>query len=65
MAVSVGYLTDFLKKLPELREKLQKMKVITNDLRVYASQLSDGKYELYFIRLSKLPLKYCYCINCI
>lgn len=44
MAVSVGYLTDFLKKLPELREKLQKMKVITNDLRVYASQLSDGEY---------------------
>ena len=44
MAVSVGYLTDFLKKLPDLRQKLQKMKLITNDLRVYASQLSDGMY---------------------
>ncbi|XP_037826226.1 prominin-like protein isoform X4 [Lucilia sericata] len=42
MAVSVGYLTDFLKKLPDLQRKLQKMKLITNDLRVYASQLSDG-----------------------
>lgn len=52
MAVSVGYLTDFLKKLPDLRQKLQKMKLITNDLRVYASQLSDGMYLLiynYFI----------------
>ncbi|XP_050335331.1 prominin-like protein isoform X2 [Bactrocera neohumeralis] len=42
MAVSLIYLTDFLEKLPELRLKLQKMKSITNDLRVYASQLSDG-----------------------
>ncbi|XP_011185477.2 prominin-like protein isoform X2 [Zeugodacus cucurbitae] len=42
MAVSLIYLTDFLEKLPELRLKLQKMKSITNELRVYASQLSDG-----------------------
>ncbi|XP_069967418.1 prominin-like protein isoform X3 [Bactrocera oleae] len=42
MAVSLIYLTDFLEKLPELRLKLQKMKSITNDLRVYASQLSNG-----------------------
>ncbi|XP_037940754.1 prominin-like protein isoform X3 [Teleopsis dalmanni] len=42
MAVSLQYLTDFLAKLPELRDKLQHMKTITNELRVYASQLSDG-----------------------
>ncbi|XP_067648339.1 prominin-like protein isoform X2 [Eurosta solidaginis] len=42
MAVSLIYLTDFLEKLPQLRLKLQKMKSITNELRVYASQLSDG-----------------------
>ncbi|XP_054732946.1 prominin-like protein isoform X1 [Anastrepha obliqua] len=42
MAVSLIYLTDFLEKLPQLRLKLQKMKTITNELRVYASQLSDG-----------------------
>ncbi|XP_059216960.1 prominin-like protein isoform X4 [Stomoxys calcitrans] len=41
-AVSVSRLMEFLKKLPSLKEKLQQMKSITNDLRVYASQLSDG-----------------------
>lgn len=49
MAVSLIYLTDFLEKLPQLKIKLQKMKSITNDLRVYASQLSDGKVRFYFI----------------
>lgn len=43
MAISVGYLVDFLTKLPELKEKLLKMRTITKELRVYASQLSDGK----------------------
>lgn len=42
MAVSLTYLTDFLAKLPDMREKLKQMKLITNELRVYASQLSDG-----------------------
>ncbi|XP_073839363.1 prominin-like isoform X2 [Musca autumnalis] len=41
-AISVSRLTAFLEKLPSLKNKLQQMKTITNDLRVYASQLSDG-----------------------
>ncbi|XP_058975503.1 prominin-like protein isoform X3 [Musca domestica] len=41
-AISVSRLTEFLEKLPSLKNKLQQMKTITNDLRVYASQLSDG-----------------------
>lgn len=49
MAVSVGYLSDFLLKLPDLKAKLLKMKTITNDLRVHASQLSDGKRFSFFV----------------
>lgn len=41
-AYSINRLMEFLMKLPELKRKLQQMKTITNDLRVYASQLSDG-----------------------
>ncbi|CAD7004191.1 prominin-like protein isoform X2 [Ceratitis capitata] len=62
MAVSLIYLTDFLEKLPQLKIKLQKMKSITNDLRVYASQLSDGlrgvKREL-LVMLTKCNNKAC------
>ncbi|XP_036337632.1 prominin-like protein isoform X2 [Rhagoletis pomonella] len=62
MAVSLIYLTDFLEKLPQLRLKLQKMKNITNELRVNASQLSDGlrgvKRDL-LIMLTKCNNKAC------
>lgn len=41
-AVSLNHLMDFLDNLPEINVKLHRMKNITNELRVYASQLSDG-----------------------
>ncbi|KAL9902269.1 prominin-like protein [Glossina fuscipes] len=62
MAISVGYLTDFLRKLPNLKDKLLKMRAITKDLRVYASQLSDGlrgvKRDL-LVMLTKCSVKSC------
>ncbi|XP_075164037.1 prominin-like isoform X3 [Haematobia irritans] len=61
-AVSVSRLMEFLKKLPSLKEKLQQMKTITNDLRVYASQLSDGlrgvKRDL-LVMLNKCSVQSC------
>ncbi|XP_055844370.1 prominin-like protein isoform X1 [Episyrphus balteatus] len=41
-AVSLNHLMDFLDNLPDINVKLHRMKNITNELRVYASQLSDG-----------------------
>ena len=36
-------LDTFVNNLPEVQKKLVQMKEITNELRVKASQLSDGK----------------------
>ncbi|XP_055915367.1 prominin-like protein isoform X2 [Eupeodes corollae] len=41
-AVSLNHLVNFLADLPKINVKLHRMKNITNELRVYASQLSDG-----------------------
>ncbi|XP_055382529.1 prominin-like protein isoform X2 [Condylostylus longicornis] len=41
-AVSLTHLTAFVKTFPEIQSNLERMKTITNELRVNASQLSDG-----------------------
>lgn len=41
-AISVTKLSMFVTALPQMKEDLQRMKYITNGLRINASQLSDG-----------------------
>jgi prominin 1 len=50
-AVSLKKLTTFAQTLPTIKSDLMRMKIITNDLRVNASQLSDGSsfIERYFL----------------
>lgn len=42
-AISLIQLANFVDSLPLIRNNLNRMKEITNGLRVNASQLSDGK----------------------
>lgn len=43
-AISLDYLSGLVSKLPNISSNLQEMRVLTNKLRVDASQLNDGKF---------------------
>lgn len=55
-AVSLTQLATFVETLPQIEQDLNRMKVITGNLRVNASQLSDGIKMIFFNKL-------CFCFS--
>lgn len=54
-AVSLTQLATFVDTLPQIEKDLRRMKEITAQLRVNASQLSDGiEMTLFFFALKKM-----------
>lgn len=45
-AISLTQLTKFAETLPQIKINLERMRIITKDLRINASQLNDGKIKI-------------------
>lgn len=50
-AEKLNTLNDFVEQLPAIKNNLDRMTLLTRELRVNASQLNDGMWFLWFVSL--------------